>query len=90
VYGFFESYQTAVDCVTQLQQHIYSRFAESTVEPPQVSLSLGPTAAVIELMFGDGEIQLWHSEADSSELTPETLIAIYAEKCETMAKQILV
>jgi hypothetical protein len=60
------------------------------VEPPQVSLSLGPYATVIEVMFADGEIQLWHSEADSSELSPEMLIEIYAGKCNSMVKQIVV
>ena len=87
MYGFCEDYQVAIDCVAQLQQHIDTRFADAAVETPQVSLSVGPYAAVIDVMFGDGEIQLWHSEADSSELTPESLIGIYAAKCETMVKQ---
>jgi hypothetical protein len=87
MHGFFEDYENAVDCVRQLQQHIYDRLGESETEPPQVSLSLGPHAAVIDVMSADGEIQLWHSEADSPELTPQTLIAIYATKCETMARQ---
>lgn len=90
MYGFHEEYQVAVDCVAQLQHHIDSRFVGVPIEPPQVGLSLGPYTAVIDVMFGDGEIQLWHSEADSSELTPESLIGIYAAKCETMAKQFAV
>lgn len=87
MYGFCQDYGTAIYCVSQLQQHIDSRFVNVPAESPQVSLSLGPYAAVIDVMFGDGEIQLWHSEADSSELTPESLIAIYSAKCETMVKQ---
>ena len=88
MYGFFEDYQVAIDCVAQLQQHIDSRFTDTEVETPQVSLSLGPYAAVIEVMFPHGEIQLWHSEADSTELSPETLIEIYGAKCEPAAKRI--
>jgi hypothetical protein len=87
MYGFCEDYRVAIDCVAELQQHIDSRFTAAPLDPPQVGLSLGPYAAVIDVMFGDGEIQLWHSEADSAELTPETLIGIYAAKCETMSKQ---
>jgi len=87
VYGFWQEYRDVIECAQRLQDHIDARCESAPNEPPQVGLSLGPYAAVIDVMFGDGDIQLWHSEADSSELTPETLIAIYAAKCETMAKQ---
>jgi hypothetical protein len=79
MYGFLEDYQTIIDCAKQLQDHIEAVCDEIGIarEIPQVSISLGQCAAVIEVE----ELQIWHSEVDSLELTPEMVIESFTEQC---------
>lgn len=80
MYGFREDYQTIIECAKQLQDHIEAVCDESgsVKEIPQVSISLGQYAAVIEV----DELQVWHSEVDSLELTPEMVIESFTEQCK--------
>ena len=79
MYGFLEDYQTIIECAKQLQDHIEAHCDESAItrEIPQVSISLGQCTAVIEV---DG-LQIWHSEVDSLELSPEMVIESFTEQC---------
>ena len=72
MYGFLEDYQTIIECSKRLQDHIEAVCDERGIvrEIPQVSISLGLYAAAIEVC----ELQVWHSEVDSLELTPEMVI----------------
>jgi hypothetical protein len=77
MYGFLEDYQTIIDCAKQLQDRIEAVCDESGIAIPQVSISLGQCAAIIEV----DELQIWHSEVDSLDLTPEMVIESFTEQC---------
>jgi uncharacterized iron-regulated protein len=77
--GFRGDYLTMLECAQKLQEYIDSCCGEYGITKyiPEVSISMGAFAGCIEV----DELQVWHSEVDSSELTPELLIESFREQC---------
>jgi hypothetical protein len=86
MYGFLGDYAHLIECAKALQDHIESVYDRTIPiadeDVPQVSVSLGQCAALIEV----DELQVWHSEVDSHELTPESLIEAFTTRCDVWSR----
>ena len=78
MFGFLGDYAAVIDCAKHLQDHIDEICVQQNIpDDVQVSVSLGPHAAVIEVE----EIQVWHSECDSMDITPEAIVKLFQGRC---------
>jgi len=82
MYGYNHGYQVVIQCAGALQDYIDSVFGENAGEVPQVSISLSHCSALIEVE----EMEVWHSESSPFELTTESAIESFKEKCGEWAR----